>query len=115
MVDTDTTVKILNIFQNKNMKNKWIFNDFQFMDKREKQYTRRLQQQNYQGYNMGAEYQNYMSGNMNTMGKFGMQMNGYMNYSPQMMPFPPQMMKPANQSSSLGFQMNPVSHKNKKK
>lgn len=46
---------------------------------------------------MGAEYQNFMVGNMNPMGNYGMAMNTQnMNYNPQMMPFPPQMMKPSN-------------------
>ena len=57
-----------------------------------------------------------MSGNL---GNSGMG-NNFAGYNSQMMPFPPQMMKPANQSelpthSELGFQMNPISSKQRKK
>ena len=41
--DTQTTQKMLEIFNNKPIKNKWIFNDFSYMDKREKEYTRKSQ------------------------------------------------------------------------
>ena len=104
MIDSQTTQKMLEIFSNKPIKNKWIFNDFAFMDSREKEYTRRTQ----------MPYQTQMDYS-------SMPMMGYMGYNSmpneQTLPLPPQMLKPVgpdNNRNDLGFQKNPVS-KNRKK
>ena len=95
-----TTLDMLNIFQNKPMKGKWIFNDFDFMDARERDYTRNLQQ---------LTYTEPMSYNY-SMGYFPYQT------PTNMIPIPPQIMRPIPKTShtDLGFQMNPISRNRKK-
>lgn len=107
-MDTPTTKKMLNIYAKKNMKNKWIFNDFVYMDTRQKDYTRRNQNPHLQHYDYNSMQMGY------GMGYTGMN-SGYM-MGDQMIPLPPQMLKPIgpDTKSDLGFLKNPVS-KNRKK
>lgn len=92
---------MLDIYSKKPIKNKWIFNDFQYMDAREKDYTRRNQNP-------------YFQYDYSQMQMYGMG-SAYM-VGDQMMPLPPQMLKPIgpDTKSDLGFLKNPVS-KNRKK
>ena len=116
---------MLEIFKKRPLK-RWIFDDFDKMDDREKNYTRKVyehvltQQQYYGGFNYNSFKQMPTSIDKQVMPVQQM-FNTQVSLQPTMMPIPSQMMRPQhldpNQSNGmnfLGFQMNPVS-KNRKK
>ncbi len=125
VLDYETTNEMLEIFKKRPLK-RWIFDDFDKMDDREKNYTRKVyehvlnQQHYYGGFNYNAFKQMPTTMDKQVMGNQAIY-NTQVPLQPTMMPISPQMMRPqhldpnqANGMNFLGFQMNPVS-KNRKK
>ncbi len=125
-LDSDTTLKMLNVFHNKKAKRN-IFIDFAYMDERESQYIRKIYEVTayYNQYNMmNYNAQRYDLSQLNLVGNPLAMMNpqqSQMNPQAQMNPMmslPTTMVRPTNgevAGSNLGFQMNPVSKNTKKK
>ena len=122
-MDSQTTIKMLNIFGKKKTKRN-IFVDFAYMDEREAQYIRKMYEATlyYNQMNMAYNAQGF---EYNQFGMMGRPLNLMNNVIPPpqsapIMSIPPTMVRPQvpaateAQRNNLGFQMNPVS-KNKKK
>ena len=116
---------MLEIYKKKPLK-RWIFDDFEKMDDREKNYTRKVyehvlsQQQYFGGFNYNS-FKQMTPGIDKPMVSSQSMYPQQVLLQPTMMPIPTQMLRPqhldpngSNGTNFLGFQMNPVS-KNRKK
>lgn len=108
ILDNETTVKMLSIFEKKQAKRN-IFMDFSFMDDRELNYIRKMHEMThyYQSFQMGFSGMD--------LGQFSLMGQPHLKAPNMPNNLPPSLMRPdiSSQKNSLGFQMNPVSKKRK--